>query len=139
MYTDGSCKGNPGRGGWGVYIINDDGTEVMMTGGKATTTNNEMELTAVVEALKTLKKGEAAIIHSDSKYVIDGITKWMKNWKKNGFKTSTKAPVKNEGLWKEIDALTQNVQVTWQWVRSHIGIRGNEIADALANEGIRIQ
>lgn len=143
LYCDGACKNNQsgnGKGGWGVYIQNEDGSELKLTGGCESTTNNRMELQGLLEGLKALKPSDDAEIYSDSKYVIDGITKWLKNWKRNGFQTAAKKPVKNDDLWKEIDhVLTQrNGSTKIIWIRGHTGNPGNEIADALANEGVRL-
>jgi ribonuclease HI len=135
VYTDGACKGNPGPGGWGV-LMRWNGHEKELFGGEPQTTNNRMELRAVIEALAVLKRGSNVRLHTDSKYVHDGITIWIHNWKKRGWKTADKKPVKNVDLWQQLDALAQLVTVTWVWVKGHAGHDGNERADALANRGV---
>lgn len=135
MYTDGACKGNPGVGGWGSYII-EGNSEKDLYGFNLNTTNNKMELTAVIESLKTLKSKSEVTIFTDSQYVKNGINQWIINWKKNGWKTATKKPVKNKELWKELDGLVQQHVVNWKWVKGHSGNPGNERADQLANKGI---
>ena len=135
MYTDGACKGNPGVGGWGSYII-EGNSEKDLYGFNLNTTNNKMELTAVIESLKTLKSKSEVTIFTDSQYVKNGINQWIINWKKNGWKTATKKPVKNKELWKELDGLVQQHVVNWEWVKGHSGNPGNERADQLANKGI---
>ena len=135
MYTDGACKGNPGVGGWGSYII-EGNSEKDLYGFNLNTTNNKMELTAVIESLKTLKSNSEVTIFTDSQYVKNGINQWIINWKKNGWKTATKKPVKNKELWKELDGLVQQHVVNWKWVKGHSGNPGNERADQLANKGI---
>jgi ribonuclease HI len=134
VYTDGACKGNPGRGGWGAWLR--WGThERELYGGEALTTNNRMELTAVIEALSALKRPCEVTIHTDSEYVRKGITEWIHNWKRRGWTTADRKPVKNAELWQKIDALAQSHRVHWRWVRGHSGDPGNERADALANRG----
>jgi ribonuclease HI len=134
VYTDGACKGNPGRGGWGAWLR--WGThERELYGGEALTTNNRMELTAVIEALSALKRPCEVTIHTDSEYVRKGITEWIHNWKRRGWTTADRKPVKNAELWQKIDALAQAHRVHWRWVRGHSGDPGNERADALANRG----
>jgi ribonuclease HI len=136
IWTDGACSGNPGPGGWGVLIhINGEVTELF--GGERATTNNRMELMAAIEALKAIPPGASAILNVDSLYVKDGLTKWIKGWKKNGWKTASKDPVKNQDLWQALDALAAARTLDWNWVRGHNGDAGNERADALAREGIR--
>ena len=135
MYTDGACKWNPGIGGWGVYILakND---ETDLNGFDINTTNNKMELTAVIEGLKTLQNKAEVTIFTDSQYVKNGISQWIYKWKKNGWKTASKKPVKNKDLWKQLDYLIKDHTINWEWVRGHSGNPGNEKADLLANKGI---
>jgi ribonuclease HI len=135
VYTDGACKGNPGPGGWGV-LMQWNGHEKELFGGEAQTTNNRMELRAVIEALAVLKRDTPVRVHTDSKYVLDGITSWIHNWKKRGWKTAGKKPVKNADLWQQLDVLAVQYTVTWVWVKGHSGHHGNERADALANRGV---
>lgn len=135
IYTDGACRGNPGPGGWGVWLkIENDEKELF--GGEQETTNNRMELMAAIQALETLKYPCTIKLYSDSKYVLQGITDWMDNWKKRGWKTAAKKPVKNEDLWRRLDAVRQGHQIDWTWVKGHSGNIGNEKADQLANRGI---
>jgi ribonuclease HI len=134
IYTDGACKGNPGPGGWGAWL-SAGGHEKELWGGEALTTNNRMELTAVIEALSALKKQSRVALHTDSQYVRQGITAWIHNWKKRAWKTADNKPVKNVDLWQRLDALAQAHQVQWYWVKGHAGDPGNERADALANRG----
>jgi ribonuclease HI len=135
IYTDGACKGNPGPGGWGAWLST-GGHEKELWGGEKLTTNNRMELTAVIEALAALKnKPSHVALHTDSEYVRQGITAWIHNWKKRGWKTADNKPVKNIDLWQRLDALAQAHQVKWHWVKGHAGDPGNERADALANRG----
>jgi len=134
-YTDGACRGNPGPGGWGV-LLRFNGHEKRLYGGEASTTNNRMELMAVIKALESLKKACKVKITSDSQYVLKGITEWMENWKKRGWKTSAKKPVKNVDLWQRLDELRENHSVEWVWVKGHSGHIENDIADELANQGI---
>ncbi len=133
--TDGACSGNPGPGGWGALLKYNE-HEKEINGFSLETTNNIMELTAVIEALSIIKKKSEITIITDSNYVKDGITKWIDNWKKKGWKTANKKPVKNKNLWEKLDKLTNNHNITWKWVRGHTGNPGNEKADALANEAI---
>ncbi len=135
IYTDGACKGNPGPGGWGAYLQY-QGKVKDLHGGEAETTNNRMELMAAIQALETLKRPCQVKLYTDSKYVLQGITEWMENWKKRGWKTAAKKPVKNEDLWRRLDEALQRHQVEWQWVRGHTGDIGNEKADELANKGV---
>ena len=135
IYTDGACRGNPGKGGWGV-ILRYKGTIKELHGGEHDTTNNRMELMAAISALEALKKPCVVKLHIDSKYVLDGITKWLPNWKKSGWKTAAKKPVKNEDLWRRLDLAIQLHTIDWRWVKGHSGNQGNERADALANLGV---
>jgi ribonuclease HI len=135
VYTDGACKGNPGPGGWGAWIRWGE-HEREMFGGEALTTNNRMELTAVIEALAALKRGCRVAIYTDSEYVRNGITSWIHNWKSRGWRTADKKPVKNIELWQRLDALAAQHEVQWHWVRGHNGDPGNERADQLANRGV---
>ncbi len=134
IYTDGACKGNPGPGGWGVLLMSRD-SEKELFGGELNTTNNRMELTAVIEALASLKRTCDVIVHTDSQYVRMGITEWIHNWKKRGWRTADKKEVKNADLWMRLDALRQLHHVDWRWVKGHAGDPGNERADMLANKG----
>jgi len=134
IYTDGACRGNPGIGGWGASLSH-NGKKKEIFGGEQDTTNNRMELTAVIEALRVLKKPNEMTINSDSKYVLDGINEWMPNWKKRNWKTAAKKPVKNVDLWKQLDELIQPHTIKWVWVKGHSGNPGNERADELANMG----
>ena len=135
IYTDGACRGNPGVGGWGA-ILKYDNKIKEIKGFSKETTNNIMELSAVIKSLKELNRPCDIIITTDSNYVKDGITKWIHNWKKNGWKTANKKPVKNKYLWEKLDNLTNNHSITWKWVRGHTGNPGNEKADELANQAI---
>tara|TARA_Y100000816_G_C26039238_1_gene544234 strand:- start:674 stop:1108 length:435 start_codon:yes stop_codon:yes gene_type:complete len=135
IYTDGACRGNPGPGGWGA-LIKFKSTQKEIFGGQDNTTNNQMELTAAIEGLSTLKEPCNVELFTDSKYVMDGITQWIQNWKKNNWKTSAKKDVKNKELWKQLDYLMVYHQVQFHWVKGHSGDLGNETADFLANRGI---
>ena len=135
VYTDGACKGNPGPGGWGAWL-RWGGHEKELFGGEALTTNNRMELTAVIEALSALKRPASVAIYTDSQYVKNGIGSWIKNWKARGWRTADNKPVKNIELWQKLDALVAEHQVQWHWVRGHSGDPGNERADQLANRGV---
>ena len=134
IYTDGACRGNPGPGGWGAVLIAGRHRKTLH-GSDPETTNNRMELTAAIEALNALKGGRKVRLHTDSKYVMDGITSWMANWKKRDWKTTAKKPVKNKDLWQALDEAAQRHDIDWIWVRGHDGNPGNEEADALANRG----
>ena len=138
IYTDGACKGNPGPGGWGVLLRSPDGSEKELFGGELETTNNRMEMTAVIEALAALKRPCAVILHLDSQYVLKGITEWLVGWKAKGWKTAAKQPVKNVDLWQQLDHLVSHSRhsIDWRWVKGHAGDPGNERADALANKGV---
>lgn len=135
IYTDGACRGNPGPGGWGVLLISGRRRKTLH-GGDAETTNNRMELTAAIEALNALRKSRHVILHTDSKYVMDGINDWLPRWKERGWKTAAKKPVKNQDLWMALDKAVARHEITWKWVRGHDGNAGNEEADALANRGV---
>jgi ribonuclease HI len=136
IHTDGACSGNPGPGGWGV-ILEWNGHRKELKGGEAETTNNRMELTAAIRALEALKKkGADVVLFTDSTYVRDGITKWIHGWKKRGWKTADKKPVKNEDLWRRLEELADQHAVDWRWVKGHAGDPGNERADELAREGM---
>jgi ribonuclease HI len=137
IYTDGACKGNPGPGGWGV-LLQSGGTEKELFGGEANTTNNRMEMMAVIQALEALKRPCKVNLHLDSKYVLQGITEWIAGWKAKGWRTASKQPVKNVELWQRLDALVSNGghDIDWRWVKGHAGDPGNERADALANKGV---
>ena len=135
IYTDGACKGNPGPGGWGA-VLECDGTEKELFGGEHATTNNRMELTAVIEALGALKRPSHVILHTDSQYVMKGITEWIRGWKAKGWKTASKEPVKNVDLWKRLEEATHVHHIRWVWVKGHSGHDGNERADKLANKGV---
>ena len=135
IFTDGACSGNPGPGGWAA-ILRDRHHEKEPSGGSAATTNNLMELTAVIEALKALKKASAVTIHTDSRYVMDGAAKWLSGWKKKGWKTADKKPVKNEDLWRVLDEAMARHHIHWVWVAGHSGHPENERADQLARDAI---
>ncbi len=135
LFTDGACSGNPGPGGWGA-ILRADGHEKELSGGEAATTNNRMELMAVIEGLNALKKASAVTVFTDSRYVMDGAMTWLANWKKRGWKTADKKPVKNEDLWRALDDAMARHTLKWEWVRGHTGHVENERADALARGAI---
>lgn len=138
IFCDGSCLGNPGPGGWGA-IIRQSGKEVEISGGKKNTTNNEMELTAVIESVKRVVGSAQITVTTDSQYVVKGATQWMKNWIKNGWKTASKKPVKNRRLWEEIHFLTEKQSIKWVWIRGHAGHPENERSDQLALAAAREQ
>ena len=131
IYTDGACLGNPGRGGWGAVLLYKEHRKEIF-GNEMDSTNNSMEMRAVIESLKSLKKPSEITLFTDSKYVMDGITKWIFGWKKNGWKSADKKPVKNIDLWQELDAEVARHEITWTWVKGHSGNHFNEIADELA-------
>jgi len=135
MWTDGACKGNPGVGGWGVLMRYGDHRKELF-GGDPQTTNNRMELTAVIQGLRALSRPCRVNLHVDSAYVMNGVQKWLPGWKRNGWRTSDKKPVKNAELWRELDEEIARHQVSWTWVKGHSGDEGNERADQLANEGV---
>tara|TARA_A100001037_G_scaffold233494_1_gene212102 strand:+ start:705 stop:1148 length:444 start_codon:yes stop_codon:yes gene_type:complete len=137
MWTDGACSGNPGNGGWGVLIKLVDGNQIKLSGHEQYTTNNRMEMLAVIEGLKYLKNYSSVIIHTDSKYVLEGITNWITNWKQNNWKSSNKKDVKNKDLWIELDTLVNKFKIEWKWVKGHSGNVENDIADLLATTAIK--
>jgi ribonuclease HI len=135
IYTDGACSGNPGPGGWGV-VLQGRGREKELYGSDPLTTNNRMELMAAIQALEALTRPTTVSLHTDSKYLLDGITKWIPNWQRNGWKTAAKKPVKNDDLWRRLTEAMRPHEITWVWVKGHAGDPGNERADALARRGI---
>jgi ribonuclease HI len=135
VFTDGACSGNPGPGGWGA-ILRSGPHEREISGGEAQTTNNRMEITAAVRALESIKKPSQVVIHTDSRYLMDGATQWLRRWKTNGWKTSDKKPVKNEDLWRALESAMERHQVSWRWVRGHADHVENNRADALARAAI---
>lgn len=135
IFTDGACKGNPGPGGWGALMVTGQ-HEKEIFGGEVNTTNNRMELRAVIEALQALSRPCEVVVHTDSQYVQKGITEWIHGWKTRGWKTAAKAPVKNADLWQQLDSAQARHQMQWRWVRGHCGHVGNERADVLANRGV---
>lgn len=135
VYTDGACRGNPGPGGWGV-LIQQAGAVRELSGAERDTTNNRMELTAAIMALQSLPEGSALDLYTDSKYVMDGLNEWLPNWKKRGWKTADKKPVKNQDLWQALDAANARQRVSWHWVKGHSGNAGNHRVDELANLAI---
>ena len=137
IYTDGSCIGNPGNGGWAAIIIN-DGKMTTIKGSKKNTTNNQMELFAPIKALKKIPKGSKVQIFTDSKYVKSGITEWIHNWKKNGWKTANKQPVKNKEIWTELDNLSNEFEISWNWVKAHSTDKLNNEVDLIAKEAANI-
>lgn len=137
IYTDGACKGNPGPGGWGALIVDGDTDPRELCGGEAGTTNNRMELLAVIRALESIADGGEIALYTDSQYVQKGITEWIGNWVKRGWKTASRKPVKNADLWRELLAQSERHEVQWHWVKGHAGHPGNERADELANQGVQ--
>lgn len=135
IYTDGACRGNPGPGGWGA-ILNYQNHQKKLNGYDPETTNNQMELTAVIEGLRSLKHRYAVELKTDSNYVLQGINQWIVKWKQNGWKTAAKKPVKNIDLWQQLDQQTSRHDINWHWVKGHSGVPGNEMADQLANDAI---
>jgi len=135
IFTDGACRGNPGPGGWGALLISGAHRKTMY-GGTHETTNNRMELTAAIEALNALRGPRTVILHTDSKYVMNGINSWLDGWKQRGWKTANRKPVKNQDLWQALDDAARRHEIRWKWVKGHTGVAGNEEADALANRGI---
>ncbi|MEQ9011392.1 ribonuclease HI [Algiphilus sp.] len=135
IYTDGACRGNPGPGGWGA-VLRHGAHEKTLCGGEAETTNNRMELMAAIQALEALKSSCEVTLYTDSVYVRNGITEWLDGWRRRGWKTASKQPVKNRELWQRLDAAAQRHRIDWRWVRGHSGNAGNEHADQLANQGL---
>ena len=137
IYTDGACSGNPGPGGWGAVIFDQDDKQKNISGNEKNTTNNRMELLAAIMSLKKIKSNSEVVIFTDSTYVKNGITEWMKNWKKNGWKNSNKKPIKNKDLWIKLDKLCQSNSVSWKWVKGHSTNEFNNLADKLATKAIK--
>ena len=137
IYTDGACSGNPGPGGWGAVIFDQDNKQKNISGSEKNTTNNRMELLAAIMSLKKIKTNSEVVIFTDSIYVKNGITEWMKNWKKNGWKNSNKKPVKNKDLWEKLDKLCEANSVSWKWVKGHSTNEFNNLADELATKAIK--
>ena len=137
IYTDGACSGNPGPGGWGAVILDQDDKQKTISGSEKNTTNNRMELLAAIMSLKKIKTNSEVVIFTDSTYVKNGITEWMKNWKKNGWKNSSKKPVKNKDLWEKLDKLCEANSVSWKWVKGHSTNEFNNLADELATKAIK--
>lgn len=137
IYTDGACSGNPGPGGWGVVIIDEKNNQIELSGSEKSTTNNRMELLAPIKALKKIKTEANITIFTDSTYLKNGITEWIKKWEINGWKSANKKPIKNKDLWQELNKLTQKKDITWKWVKAHAGNRLNELADQLATKAIK--
>lgn len=135
IYADGACRGNPGPGGWAATLEYGEHLREL-SGAEAQTTNNRMELTAVIRALEALKRGVSARVHTDSEYVVRGITEWVPNWKARGWRTADRKPVKNQDLWEQLDAAAARHDIEWKWVKGHSGVPGNERVDALANAAI---
>ena len=136
IYTDGACSGNPGPGGWGALILSEEKNEISISGQEKSTTNNRMELTAPIMALRKIKKASKIIIYTDSIYLKNGITIWIKNWEKNGWKSANKKPVKNKDLWVTLNNLSKEHVIDWKWIKAHAGNKYNEIADKLATKAI---
>jgi len=136
IYTDGACSGNPGPGGWGAVILDEENNEVKISGKEKSTTNNRMELMAPIMALRKIKKNSEIIIYTDSTYLKNGITTWIKNWEKNGWKSVNKKSVKNKDLWVKLNKLSKEQIIDWKWVKAHAGNKYNEIADGLATKAI---
>ena len=137
IYTDGACSGNPGPGGWGAVILDEKENQINLSGKEKSTTNNRMELTAPIMALKKIKKSSDIVIYTDSTYLKNGITIWIRNWEKNGWKSTNKKPVKNKDLWIMLNELSREQIIDWKWVKAHAGNKYNEMADSLATEAIR--
>jgi ribonuclease HI len=137
IYTDGACSGNPGPGGWGAVIFDNDNNQTNISGNEKNTTNNRMEILAAIMALKKIKSNSQITIYTDSTYVKNGITEWMFNWKKNDWQTASKKPVKNKGLWIKLDKLCQKNKVSWKWVKGHATNKYNNLADQLATSAIK--
>ncbi|MEO0316956.1 MAG: ribonuclease [Pseudomonadota bacterium] len=137
IYTDGACKGNPGVGGWGAWLVAGE-HQKELCGGELNTTNNRMELRAVIEALNALKRPSDVVVHTDSKYVQQGISEWIEGWKKRGWRKADKSPVLNVDLWQALDEARLRHTIEWRWVKGHAGHAGNERADELANRGVEI-
>ena len=137
IYTDGACSGNPGPGGWGAVILDQDSKQKNISGSEKNTTNNRMELLAAIMSLKKIKTNSEVVIFTDSTYVKNGITEWMKNWKRNGWKNSSKKPVKNKDLWVKLDKLCEANSVSWKWVKGHSSNEFNNLADELATKAIK--
>ena len=137
IYTDGACSGNPGPGGWGAVIFDQDNKQKNISGSEKNTTNNRMELLAAIMSLKKIKTNSEVVIFTDSIYVKNGITEWMKNWKKNGWKNSSKKPVKNKDLWEKLDKLCETNNVSWKWIKGHSTNEFNNLADELATKAIK--
>ena len=137
IYTDGACSGNPGPGGWGAVIIDEENNQIELSGSEKSTTNNRMELLAPIKALKKIKKEANITIFTDSTYLKNGITEWIKKWETNGWKNANKKPIKNKDLWQELNKLTQKKDITWKWIKAHAGNPLNELADQLATKAIK--
>jgi ribonuclease HI len=135
LYTDGACRGNPGPGGWGAYLEYGNASK-KLKGFEANTTNNRMEMTAVIRGLRELTRACEVELKTDSKYVLQGVTEWLEGWKRNGWRTAAKKPVKNVDLWQELEREIERHSINWEWVKGHSGVPGNELADQLANEAI---